>query len=239
MAGTGRAGLRRILCDRRLLQPVHDDLTDPMQIKADKKLADRLLAGDRKSFELFFTNYFPRLFRFALVRLGHDHDLAEETAQTVLCQALSNMSTYRAEAPMFSWLCTFARYEMSRQLKARGRAQGDVELCEDDPTVRSALESLLSESSNNPDVAAYQQELSRLVQVTLDYLPSLYADALESKYVFGDPVRDIAARIGKSEKATESILTRARAAFRDAFESLVAEEQQHGAVTGSPASVFE
>lgn len=210
-----------------------------MQHHADSKLASRLLKGDRASFELYFNSYFPRIYRFALVRLGHDHDLAEETAQVVLCQALSKMSTYRGEAPMFSWLCTFTRYEISRQVKARGRAQGDAELREDDPAVRAALESLLSTSSNDPDVAAYQQELGRLVQVTLDYLPSLYADALESKYVNGDPVRLIAARIGKSEKATESILTRARAAFRDAFETLVAEEQKLGGVQGNLASIFE
>lgn len=210
-----------------------------MQHHADRKLAKRLLKGDRKSFELYFNNFFPRIYRFALVRLSHDHDLAEETAQAVLCQALSKMSTYRGEAPMFSWLCTFTRYEISRQVRARGRAQGDAELREDDPAVRAALESLLSASGNDPDVVAYQQELGRLVQVTLDYLPSLYADALESKYVNGDPVRIIAARIGKSEKATESILTRARAAFRDAFETLVAEEQQLGGAQGNLASIFE
>ncbi|MBT8061396.1 MAG: RNA polymerase sigma factor [Gammaproteobacteria bacterium] len=214
-------------------------MTNDMPQHADKKLAARLLKGDRASFDLFFNNYFPRIYRFALVRLGYDHDLAEETAQTVLCQALSKMSTFRGEAPLFSWLCTFTRYEISRQVKARGRAQGDTELREEDPSVRAALESLLCTTRNDPDVAAYQQELSRLVLVTLDYLPSLYADALERKYVHGDSVRAIASRIGKSEKATESILTRARAAFREAFESLVAEEHKLGGGKDKLASVFE
>ena len=164
-----------------------------------------------------------RIYRFALVRLSHDHDLAEETAQSVLCQAISRISTYRGEAPLFSWLCTFARFEILKQLKARGRAQGDTDLREENPAVRAALESLLSVAAHDPDVMAYQAELSRIVQVALDSLPSLYADALECKYVDGDSVRHIANRIGKSEKATESILTRARIAFKEAFESLVRE----------------
>ena len=126
---------------------------------------------------------------------------------------------------MFSWLCTFARFEVFRQRKARGRAQGEAELREDDPAVRAALESLLSESAHDPDVSAYREELGRLVQVTLDHLPSLYADALEAKYAHGDSVREIALRIGKSEKATESVLTRARAAFRDAFQALLNEHE--------------
>lgn len=195
-----------------------------MPTNPDKKIATKLLAGDRRTFDAFFNSYFPRLYRFALVRLDHDHDLAEETAQVVLCQAISKMSTYRGEAPLFSWLCTFCRYEISKQRKARGRAQGDTPLTEDDPSVRAALESLLSVAGNDPDVALYQTELSRLVQVAMDHLPALYADSLECKYVHGLSVREIADRIGKSSKATESILTRAREAFRESFRSLMDDE---------------
>lgn len=210
-----------------------------MQENADKKLVARLLKGDSRSFDAFFNGYFPRIYRFALVRLDHDHDLAEETAQIVLCQAISKMSTYRGEAPLFSWLCTFSRHEIWKQRKARGRAQGDTPLSEDDPEIRSALESLLSATSDDPDVAVYQAELSRLVNVALDHLPALYADSLESKYVHGHSVREIADRIGKSEKATESVLTRARAAFRDCFESLIHEERQDLEGGQRLSSVFE
>lgn len=192
-----------------------------MKVNVDRKLAKRLLDGDRGAFDVFFNGYFPRLYRFALVRLDFDKDLADETAQVVLCQAISKMSTFRGEASLFAWLCTFCRYEISKQRKARNRAQGDTPLCEEDPSVRAALESLLSVSSDDPDVAVYQGEISRLVKVALDNLPSLYADVLESKYVHELSVREIGERIGKSSKATESILTRARIAFRECFQSLV------------------
>ena len=100
---------------------------------ADLKLAKRLLKGDERSFDAFFNTYYPRLYRFALVRLNNDEALADETAQTVLCQALSKLESYRGEAPLFSWLCTFCRYELAKQRKARDRAQGDQPLTEDDP----------------------------------------------------------------------------------------------------------
>ena len=194
-----------------------------MQQKADKKLVLRILDGDRHSFDAFFNGYYPRLYRFALVRLNYDRDLAEETAQVVLCQAISKMATYRGEAPLFAWLCTFCRYEISKQRKAAGRAQGDTPLCEDDPNVRAALDSLLCVAGEDPDTLLYQTEISRLVKVALDHLPALYADTLECKYVHELSVRDIGRRIGKSPKATESILTRARVAFRDCFRSLMAD----------------
>jgi RNA polymerase sigma-70 factor (ECF subfamily) len=210
-----------------------------MHQSADKKLAERVLDGDAPSFDVFFNTYFPRIYRFALLRLDHDHNLAEDTAQIVLCQAISKLSTYRGEAPLFSWLCTFCRYEISKQRKARGKARGGTTLAEDDPVVRSALDSLLSASGNDPDVAAYQAELSQLVNVALDHLPALYADALECKYVHGYSVRDIAGRIGKSEKATESILTRARTAFQECFKSLINDEQYTPGEGNSLSSVFE
>lgn len=195
-----------------------------MQAAADKKLARRILEGDEKSFDAFFAGYYPRLYRFALARLDNDRSLADETAQVVLCQALSKLDTYRGEAPLFSWLCTFCRYELSRQRKARQRAQGDKPLIEDDPAVQAALDSLLGSAANDPDVALYRSELSRLVKVALDSVPSLYADVLEAKYVQDRSVKEISALLGKSPKATESILTRARAAFRDSFRTLIESE---------------
>jgi RNA polymerase sigma-70 factor (ECF subfamily) len=188
---------------------------------ADKKLAKRILDGDQRSFDVFFNTYYPRMFRFALARLGNDRDLADETAQVVLCQALSKLATYRGEAPLYSWLCTFCRFEAAKQRKARQRAQGDTELTEDDPAVMAALDSLLFATGNDPDISAYQAEVRRLVRVAMDYLPSLYADALEAKYVNDLPVNEIAVLIGKSPKATESVLTRAREAFRESFKSLM------------------
>ena len=206
---------------------------------ADKKLAKRILDGDQRSFDAFFNAYYPRLFRFALVRLDNDRDLADETAQIVLCQALSKMGTYRGEAPLFSWLCTFCRFEVSRQRKARLRAQGDRPLTEDDPAVKAALDSLLAQSSADPYAALYQAEIRRLIKVALDYLPALYADVLEAKYVRDMPVSQIADMVGKSPKATESILTRARFAFRDAFQTLINEENQQRDVKGGLSTLLD
>ena len=210
-----------------------------MQAAADKKLAKRILEGDQKSFDAFFAGYYPRLYRFALARLDNDRSLADDTAQIVLCQALSKLDTYRGEAPLFSWLCTFCRYELSKQRRARQRAQGDKPLVEDDPAVRAALDSLLGELANDPDVALYRSELSRLVKVALDSVPSLYADVLEAKYVQDRSVNEIADILGKSPKATESILTRARTAFRDCFRTLIENELQPGDRQGSLASTLE
>ena len=66
-----------------------------------------------------------------------------------------------------------------------------------------------------------RRELERLVQVTLDQLPAQYGRVLEWKYLQGLTVDEISHRLDVGYKAAESLLTRARQAFREAF-SLVA-----------------
>jgi len=46
-------------------------------------------------------------------------------------------------------------------------------------------------------------------------LPPVYGDLLEWKYVDGLSILELAERLGRSPKAIESLLTRAREAFRE------------------------
>jgi RNA polymerase sigma factor (sigma-70 family) len=90
-------------------------------------------------------------------------------------------------------------------------------LVEDTPEIRAALESIGASAPTSPDEHLQRRELARLVQVTLDSLPPRYGDALEWKYLQDLSVSDIAARLNVGPKAAESLLTRARQAFREVF----------------------
>lgn len=179
-----------------------------------------MLDGEERAFEEFFDRHFPGLYRFALARLGRDADAAEDVAQATICRAITKLDTYRGEAALLTWLCTFCRHEISafyRQNKMVGKR---VDLIEDAPEVRAALESVGASFGEDPATALDRGEIGRLVQVTLDLLPAHYGNALEWKYLEGLSVKEIAVRLGMSPKAAESVLTRAREAFRDGFATL-------------------
>lgn len=195
----------------------------------DRALAERMLAGDETAFDAFFGGYFPALYRFALRRLNDDPDGAEDVAQATLCRAIAKLDTYRGEAAMFTWLCTFCRHEISAFHRARSRRPVPVRLVEDDDEVAAALDSLSAIAAGDPSAAFDRDEAARIVHVALDRLPPRYAEALEWKYVDGLSVREIAHRHGSSEKAAESVLTRARDAFRDAYEVLSRGRDRTGA----------
>jgi RNA polymerase sigma-70 factor (ECF subfamily) len=193
----------------------------------DVSLTRRVLAGDEAAFEAFFDRYFPRLFRFALPRLGGNEDDAEEIVQRVLIRAIARLATYRGEAALFTWLCTFCRHEIAA-FRERADNVREVSLFDDRPEMVAVLEALSTIGPEDPETTLRRRELSSLVQRTLDHLPSRYGDVLEWKYIQGLSVSEIADRLGLGYKAAESLLTRARAAFRDAF-SFAAGEWTAGA----------
>ena len=190
----------------------------------DRKLTRRLIAGDERAFEEFFERYFPRLYRFALPRMRHDHDGTEEVVQVTLCKAISKLASYRGEAALFTWLCTFCRHEISSFYRREGRQPLAVDLGEESPEVAAALDSLWALHGRDPEASLRHKEIAALVQLVLDRLPERYGDALEWKYVDGLSVKEIASRLGLTPKAAESLLTRSRQAFRDGF-STVARSQ--------------
>jgi RNA polymerase sigma-70 factor (ECF subfamily) len=182
----------------------------------DVALTRRVLAGDEAAFEAFFDRYFPRLFRFVLPRMGGNEDDAEEIVQRVLIRATARLATYRGEAALFTWLCTFCRHEIAAFHEHASNVR-EVSFFDDRPEMVAVLEALSTIGPEDPETVLRRRELSSLVQLTLDHLPSRYGDVLEWKYMQGVSVSEIADRLGVGYKAAESLLTRARAAFRGAF----------------------
>jgi len=188
----------------------------------DLDLARRMAAGDEVAFDELFDRSFPALYRFAMARMNRDADGAEEVVQAALVKATSKIATFRGEASLLTWLCTFCRHEISSFYERAGRGRPTTELVEEVPEIKAALESLPALAGDDPGTSLQRKEIARLVHVTLDRLPGRYADALEWKYIEGLPVREIAARLALTPKAAESLLTRAREAFRDGFSALQA-----------------
>ncbi len=188
----------------------------------ERVLVRQMLDGKEEAFEEFFNMYFPGLFRFALTRLRQE-TAAEEVVQRALCKAVTKLSAYRGEAALFTWLCTFCRHEISAYLKAENHLYL-TDLIQETPEIAAALDSLLTAAAEDrPDQALLRKEVSQLVQLALDALPFHYSSALEWKYIEGISVKEIAGRLDLGIKAAESLLTRARQAFRDSFLTLTSD----------------
>lgn len=193
-----------------------------MQSHADDiHLVERMLGGDEAAFEEFSGRFVPALYRFALAKTDGERELAREVTQTALCKALAKLDTYRGEAALFTWLCACCRNELLMCFRRRSSRPAEVELEEGVETAAVGAAGMLPPRPD-PEVALLRREAGLRVHLALDLLPEHYARALEWKYLDHLPVREIAERLELGPKAAESLLTRARSAFRTSFATVSA-----------------
>jgi RNA polymerase sigma-70 factor (ECF subfamily) len=186
----------------------------------DRDLVDRILGGDESALDLLVDEYYPRLYRFAYPRVGSDPELTQDVVQGTFEKLIPKLHLYRAEAQLFTWVCSFCRFEIAAHWRRIGRAAPEIPLNEERLEVRAALESLAALDAT-PDELFERREIGRVVRVVLDHLPVRYGRALDLKYLHGLSVREVAEQLDMTPKAVESLLTRARQAFRDGFASMM------------------
>lgn len=189
-------------------------------IVTDQALVQAMLEGDERSFRLFFDTYFPRVYRFAAPRLGGDPEACKEVVQATLTKGVRNLSTFRGESALYSWLCQICRHEIVDFLRAHKRRSNRIVLMEDQPELRAALESIEAPAEDQPAHSLSRAQTKALVQSVLDRLPARYGDVLEWKYVEGRSVEEIGDLLGIGHAAAQSMLARARTAFREALETV-------------------
>ena len=193
-------------------------------MKEEQLLIRRMLGGDEQAFEAFFNAYFARIYRFALPRLNGDVEATREVVQATLAKAMRRIADFRGESALFTWLCQICRREAVDHIRSRRRHLKHVVLIDDRPELRSAIDALEAPEEYDLVKAYGREEVGRLVRVVLDRLPSNYGDALEWKYMEGSSVEEIGERLGIGTIAAQSLLARARTAFREALEQVFGAE---------------
>jgi len=183
----------------------------------EREFVRRMIAGDEAAFELFADEYIPALYRFAAKRLDGDRELTSDIVQTTICKAIAKLSTFRAEAALMTWLCACCRNEIAGHFRKKMRPIHEVDL---ETVEETSAAELGTAAPEGPESATLRSETSRLVHVALDELPPHYGQVLEWKYLENLPVKEIASRLDLGPKAAESLLTRARDAFRRAHARL-------------------
>ncbi len=189
---------------------VSDTRCDPY----DRKLVAAMLRGDERAFRTFFDAYYPRLYRFALRRMGGDGDLAQDVVQATMIKAMRNLSGYRAEAALFSWLCQICRREIFDLNRTKKRRAKHAVMLSDNAQVRSATARVPAPEEHDPQQVCDTAEVAGLIRSVLAALPGRYGEVLKWRYLHGRSAREIGALLGTGQIAALSMLARAKAAFR-------------------------
>ena len=190
--------------------------TDLQVYEADQELVKRMLAGEQRAFDAFFSAYAERLVAFAARRCTLQPAAIEDIVQNSLIKAFRKMASFRGESALFTWLCEICRHELATLYRKAAR-QPEHESVDALSQAREAVLELRAPEEHDPlhELEAATQRSA--VSATLNGLPERYARALEWKYGDGFSVEEIARMMGLTSVATQSLLARARLAFRESW----------------------
>jgi RNA polymerase sigma factor (sigma-70 family) len=184
----------------------------PLPVAADEdeaRLVAALLQRDRKAAAEFVARYSDSVHGYLRRRLVPRLDLVDDLAQEVFLAALDGLRSYRAASSLQAWLMGIARHKVEAHYRSRMRAH---ESLDDDPDAGPADETIAV------DDALARGQLADRARRVLAQLPEIYAIVLSWRYWENRSVREIAGDTGRTEKAVERLLARARARFKELWD---------------------
>jgi len=172
----------------------------------ERAIRDAVLAGDAEAWRRWYDAHFDRLAAYARWRCGGLRDVADDVVQETWLVAVRRLSAFDpAKGTFFDWLCGIASNATLSAIRARYR--------------RTARIRPLVPADDRPAVdAGAAADTAERVAAALAAVPDHYERVLRAKYLDRLTVDEIAAARAESPKAVESLLARARQAFREAFE---------------------
>lgn len=179
---------------------------EPVQAGAhpDLDLARAVLRKDRKATAEFVERLSHPVYGYVRSRLFPATELVDDVVQDVFVAAWQYLPAYGGNSPLTAWILGIARHKIEDHYRRRLR-QFDQWDEADDPA---------DDGSPPVDEAIDRARLSEKTQRVLAQMPEHYATVLSWRYWEGRSSREIGEASGRTEKAVERMLARAREDFR-------------------------
>ncbi len=163
---------------------------------------------DQQAWADAYDRYVASTYAFIAHLVGGDRALAEELHQEAWMTALSAIDQFAPERGEFrGWLFGIAKRRVAMHFR-KVSSRSEHKLFEETDQESASNDDLL------PADVIEEVERAAAVRAALSELDETARDVLVNKYVDSMSVAEIANRVGKSPKAVESMLTRARTRLR-------------------------
>lgn len=163
----------------------------------------RALLDNEIAFETWYHNAMPRVYAYLYSRCGADAALAEELTQLAFVEAVRHPDGWSGRADLVTWVISIGRHKLADDFRRRGREE--------------RRQAHLVERAALADGSATLSPHDLDIEIALEALAPDQRLALTLRAADGLSIRAIARVIGRSEDATESLVRRARAAFRRSY----------------------
>ena len=178
----------------------------------ERQLVAAVLRKDRKATAEFVGRFADPVHAYVRQRLAPRTDLVDDLVQEVFLAALKGLPSFAGRSAIKAWLLGIARHKVENHYRVcLRRAETMSDFGEDSPFTPVELPRF----DELIDHATLQDKTRRVLAL----LPEAYGYALLWRYWGGRSVREIAAETGRTEKAGERLLARARAQFKRLWEA--------------------
>ena len=172
----------------------------------DALLVAAVLRKDRKATAEFVSRYADPLYRYVRSRLSPRGDLVEDVVQDVFLAAWQHLAGYRGDSSLQSWLLGIARHKVEDHYRSVLRSA--------DSLSESDEETLPDTGDLGIEERLDRKRMQEKTQRVMAGLSPDYRVALLWRYWEKRSAREMAVETGRSEKAIERLLARARAQFK-------------------------
>ena len=172
----------------------------------DIRLVREVLCKDRKATAEFVERYSDCVYSYVRRRVMPQAETVEDLVQEVFLAAWHGLANFRGEASLRHWLLGIARHKIEDYYRKRLR----------EPEASDEIDETLPELIVIP---RYEEQLDLVSNAekthrVLARLPETYGLVLLWRYLEQRSAREMAQLAGKTEKAIERLLARARDHFR-------------------------
>jgi RNA polymerase sigma-70 factor (ECF subfamily) len=164
----------------------------------------RAAFADEAAFHAWYDRTMPRVYSFLANRCGGPGPLAEELTQQTFVEAVRRRGSFDGRSEVVTWLCAIGRHKLADHYRRLEREE------------RRRLGIVVTEIRVDDTAGATDER--EAIERALRTLPAAQRAALIFRHLDGLSVRETAALLGRSDSAVESLLARARQAFRAAYE---------------------
>ena len=164
------------------------------------------IVSDESTFRAWYDQVAPRVYAYLLSRCAVA-SVAEELTQRTFIAAIRAASSFDGRENAVPWLIGIARHHLAAHFRTLEREE------------RRHQRMVLRELNVDSEGAEWERHQRRdAVSRALRSLPAMQRAVLVLRFFDRLSVREISSEIGRSESATESLLSRARVAFERAYE---------------------
>ena len=172
----------------------------------DSALVSAVLRKDRKATAEFVARYADDVYRYVRCRLAPRNEEVDDLVQDIFLAAWESLRQFRGNGSLRAWVMGIARHKVEDHY--RGRLREPESIADEDQDFTAP-----ASSADFPQLLETEQ-LRKNTWRVMTRLPEQYRLALIWRYWERASAREIALKTGKTEKAIERLLARARAEFR-------------------------